>query len=93
MAKESKPGEVAVSLGKKVSEGSSSPKVPSIEISHALSVRQLADLLQTSVVDIIKRLMRNGIMANINQAIDYEAAAAVAADFGFETPPKPRPAE
>jgi len=93
VAKESKPGEVAEPLGKKVSEDSSSPKVPSIEIPHTLSVRQLADLLQTSVVDIIKRLMRNGIMANINQAIDYKAAAAVAADFGFETHPKPRPAE
>ncbi|MCK5434374.1 MAG: translation initiation factor IF-2 [Dehalococcoidales bacterium] len=93
MAKASKPGKVVEPLGKKVSEDSLSPKVPSIEIPHALSVRQLADLLQTSAVDIIKRLMRNGIMANINQVIDYEAAAVVAADFGFEAHLKPWPAE
>ena len=93
MAKASKPGEVVEPLGKRVSENSSSPKVVSIEIPHALSVRQLADLLQTSAIDIIKRLMRNGIMANINQVINYEAAAAVAADFGYETRPKPRPAQ
>ncbi len=93
MAKASKPGEVVEPLGKRVSENSSSPKVASIEIPHALSVRQLADLLQTSAIDIIKRLMRNGIMANINQVIDYEAAAAVAADFGYETRPKPRSAQ
>jgi len=93
VAKASKPDEVVEPSGKKVSEDSSSPKVPSIEIPHALSVRQLADLLQASAVDIIKRLMRNGIMANINQVIDYEAAAAVATDFGYEALPQPRPAQ
>jgi hypothetical protein len=93
VAKASKPAKVEEPLDKKVSEASSSPKVPSIEIPHALSVRQLADLLQTSAVDIIKRLMRNGIMANINQVIEYEAAAAVAADFGYEALPQPRPAQ
>lgn len=62
-----------------------------IEIPHSLTVRQLADLLEVSAIDIIKQLMRNGIMANINQAIDYEAAAAVAANFGHEARLKPRP--
>ena len=90
MAKASKPGEVVEPLGKRVSENSSSPKVASIEIPHALSVRQLADLLQTSAIDIIKRLMRNGIMANINQVIDYETAAAIATDIGYEVHLKPR---
>jgi len=93
VAKSSKPAKVEEPLDKKVTEDSSSPKVPSIEIPHALSVRQLADLLQTSAVDIIKRLMRNGIMANINQVIEYEAAAAVAVDFGYEALLKPRPAQ
>jgi len=93
VAKASKLGKIVEPLGKKVSEDSSSPKVASIEIPHALSVRQLAELLQTSAVDIIKRLMRSGIMANINQVIEYEAAATVAADIGFEAHPKPRPAE
>jgi translation initiation factor IF-2 len=63
-----------------------------IEIPATLSVRQLADLLQVSAIDIIKQLMRNGIMANINQPIDYEAAATVAASFGYEAHPKPQAA-
>ena len=72
-------------------EVSDSPsKTRSIEIPHALSVRQLADLLQISAIDIIKRLMRNGIMANINQAIDYETAAAISTDIGYEVQPKSR---
>jgi translation initiation factor IF-2 len=70
--------------------GSSSTKARSIEIPDTLSVKQLADLLQVSAVDIIKRLMKSGIMANVNQAIDYESAAAVAADFGYQTQIKPQ---
>jgi len=68
----------------------SSPKAGTIEIPHALSVRQLAELLSISAVDIIKRLMRNGIMANINQAIGYETAAAIATDLGYEVQPRSR---
>jgi len=61
-----------------------------IEIPSALSVRQLAELLQVSPVDAIKRLMRSGVMANINQVVDYESAASVAVDFGYEPRLKPR---
>jgi translation initiation factor IF-2 len=65
------------------------PKAKLIEISHSVAVRQLADLLQVSAIDIIKQLMRNGIFANINQVVDYEAAAVVAAAFGYEAKLKP----
>jgi len=77
-------------LKPEVSDSSSSPKALLIEIPHALSVRQLADLLPISAIDIIKRLMKNGIMANINQVIDYETAAAIATDIGYEARLKPR---
>jgi translation initiation factor IF-2 len=68
------------------------PKARSIELPASLSVRQLADLLQISAIEIIKQLMRNGIMANINQVINYEAAATVAAAYGYEVRQKPRTA-
>jgi len=93
MAKASKQGDVLQPSGEGDSDNSSSPKASLIEIPHTLSVRQLADLLQVSAIDIIKHLMRSGIMANINQAIDYEAAAAVAADLGYEARPKARAAQ
>jgi translation initiation factor IF-2 len=67
-----------------------SANVPLIEIPDTLSVKQLADLLQVSAINVIKQLMRNGIMANINQAIDYEAAAAVIAGFGYAANLKPQ---
>jgi translation initiation factor IF-2 len=65
------------------------PQTNLIELPHSIAVRQLAELLQVSAVDIIKQLMRKGIFANINQLIDYEAAAAVVAAFGYEARLKP----
>jgi len=59
------------------------PKI--VELPAALTVRQLASLLGISPIDVIKELMNNGIMANINQQIDYETAAIVAEEMGFET--------
>jgi len=56
----------------------------SVEIPHNVSVRQLSEMLKVTVVDIIKQLMRNGIMANINQVIDFEVAEKIAAFYGYK---------
>ncbi|HWO73747.1 MAG TPA: translation initiation factor IF-2 [Dehalococcoidia bacterium] len=55
-----------------------------VRLPQALTVKELADLLKVSPVEIIKELMKNGVMASINQVIDYDTAAIVASDFGFE---------
>ncbi|MBM4451236.1 MAG: translation initiation factor IF-2 [Chloroflexi bacterium] len=55
----------------------------------ALTVKQLADLMGTSAVDVIKQLMRHGVMANINQAIDFDTAATIAKVYGFEAKKQP----
>jgi len=47
-------------------------------------VRQLSESLNVSAVEIIKQLMRQGFMANINQYLDYETAASVAESLGAE---------
>ncbi len=65
-------------------------KVPVVEIPASVSVKQLADLLSVDAIDVIKRLMRLGIMANINQFVNFEAAAAVVASFGFAPKAKPQ---
>jgi translation initiation factor IF-2 len=50
-----------------------------------------------SPIDVIKELMANGIVAGINQAIDYDTAEIVARELGFETKPlraaEPEPEE
>jgi translation initiation factor IF-2 len=55
-----------------------------IELPQTITVRDLAHELQSSPIEIIKNLMANGVMANINQQIDFETAAIVAAEMGFE---------
>jgi len=90
VARAGKRGNVVESPGEGVSAMSSSAKGGSIEIPDTLTVKQLADVLRVSAIDVIKRLMKNGIMANINQAVDYESAAAVITGFGYEAHLKPR---
>lgn len=55
-----------------------------IQIPYSLSVRELAGLLNTSAVTVIKILMSNGVMASINQQIDFDTAAVVATELGYE---------
>ena len=58
-----------------------------IEIPANISVRDLAERIHASPIDIIKQLMANGVMASINQQIDYDTAAIVIGEFGFEARP------
>ena len=58
--------------------------VQEVVIPAYVTVRDLARLMDVSPIDIIKELMNNGIMANINQQVDYETAAIVSTEMGFE---------
>ena len=55
-----------------------------LKIPPTLTVRQLAELVGASPVQVIKELIRSGVMAAINQVIDYETAAVVARNMGFQ---------
>ncbi len=59
-----------------------------IELPASITVRELADRLDASPIQIIKVLMNNGVMASINQQIDFETSAIVAAELGFEAAPE-----
>ncbi len=48
-----------------------------------LTVRELAELIETSPIDVMKTLISNGIMASINQDIDFDTAAIVVEELGF----------
>jgi translation initiation factor IF-2 len=50
-----------------------------------MTVKDFAQLLNLPVTDVIKELMRNGVMASLNQRIDYDTAAIVASDLGYNT--------
>jgi translation initiation factor IF-2 len=69
-----------------------------IELPSVVSVADLAGILGVPVAQVIKSLISNGTFATINQALDYDTAAIVATDLGFDvreqgTAPAPAPAE
>ncbi|WP_420640556.1 translation initiation factor IF-2 [Candidatus Leptofilum sp.] len=55
-----------------------------IQLPNFISVRELSELMGVSPINVIKELMNNGIMANINQEIDFDTAAIVAEEMGYE---------
>jgi len=59
-------------------------KMKNIELPPIITVRELARAIESSPIEVIKNLMQNGVMANINQQIDFDTAAVVAAEMGYE---------
>ncbi|HSM23552.1 MAG TPA: translation initiation factor IF-2 N-terminal domain-containing protein, partial [Anaerolineaceae bacterium] len=61
-----------------------SENLKTIVLPNSITVRDLAQLIETSPIQVIKVLMANGVMANINQQVDFDTAAIVASELGFE---------
>jgi translation initiation factor IF-2 len=56
-----------------------------ITLPPTISVSELATKTENTPIEIIKELMKLGVMANINQQIDYDTADRVATALGWET--------
>lgn len=55
-----------------------------LELPEAMTVKDLAERMEQPVGAIITSLMKNGVLATINESLDYDTAAIIAAEFGFE---------
>lgn len=61
------------------------PKAPTqIKLSAVVTVRELADALRQPVTAVIKKLVQNGVLATINESLDFDTAAIIAHEFGVE---------
>src|SRR3989339_146287 len=54
-----------------------------IVLPELITVRGFAEKMNLSVTQVITELMKNGILANQNQNIDYDTAAIMAEELGF----------
>jgi translation initiation factor IF-2 len=54
-----------------------------VKLPRHLTVRELSDLLDATPVEVIKQLMKRGVMAAVNQSVEYDVAASVAEELGF----------
>lgn len=59
-----------------------------LELPASIVVRDLAQKIEKSPIELIKKLMTNGVMATINQMVDFDTAAIVVAEYGFEAVPE-----
>ncbi len=59
-----------------------------LELPGSIVIRDLAQKIQKSPIDLIKKLMSNGVMATINQSVDFDTAAIVVGEYGFEAVPE-----
>ncbi|NLZ16373.1 MAG: translation initiation factor IF-2 [Desulfobulbaceae bacterium] len=55
-----------------------------IRVVETISVGELAKRMSVKASEVIAALMRLGVMATLNQALDVDTASLVASDFGFE---------
>ncbi|MBR1579593.1 MAG: translation initiation factor IF-2 [Selenomonadaceae bacterium] len=65
-----------------------------IKVGESIAVKDLASKMSCTAVEVIKKLFLMGVMATINQEIDFTTAALVAAEFGVnaeELPPEVDP--
>ena len=53
-----------------------------VVIPEAITVQELANRMAERAADVIKTLMRSGVMANINQVLDADTAELVVTEFG-----------
>ena len=56
-----------------------------VELQSIMTIREFSEATGIGASEILKSLMKGGVLANINQQIDYETAALIAADFNIET--------
>ena len=89
MPKTSQPDDASKPAAEKPAKKAATPKVPVFDLPDSISIRQLSEVLHIDSIQIIKQLMRNGIMANINQVIDFETAEALITSFGGKVRHKP----
>jgi translation initiation factor IF-2 len=60
------------------------PAKRKIKIPEKVTVADLAKAMSVKAAELIRKLMALGMVANINQTIDYETASLLSDDFGYE---------
>ncbi|WP_415945020.1 translation initiation factor IF-2 [Selenomonas montiformis] len=67
-----------------------------IKLPESIAVKDLASKMSYTAAEVVKKLFMMGVMATINQEIDFDTAALVASEFGVtceELPPDVDPTE
>ena len=55
-----------------------------LDLPQQLTAGDLSGIMDVAPSEVIKELMRHGVMANINELVEFETAVVVAHEFGFK---------
>ena len=55
-----------------------------VEIPESITVSELASRMSVKGTEVVKHLMKSGVMASLNQVIDQDTAHIVVSDFGHQ---------
>ena len=59
-----------------------------VKIPSAITVRDFSARLALPITTVIRELLKNGILASLNERIDYDTASIIAGDLGFKAEPE-----
>lgn len=80
---------VIQAFGVKESAPESAASSKDVSLPKVMTVKELAAILRLDVATVIKKLILSGVMATINEEIDYDTAAIVATDLGYNVSDAP----
>ena len=78
----------AAKKGKPTGRQSAEKKPRRITLGESVAVGELAQKIGVSGTEVIKQLMKIGVMASLAQSVDFDIAAIVASQFGVEAEPE-----
>lgn len=63
-------------------------KNQAVLVPEVIRVGEFAEILDLPVTKVVAELMKNGVMATINEQIDFDTAAVIGSDLGFDVQPE-----
>ena len=54
-----------------------------LRLGESVTVNELATFMGISAIELVKKLMGMGVMASVNQRVDYDTACLLAGEYGF----------
>ena len=70
--------------GRRVAEAPVRAVLTQVSLPATLTVKEFAEAIKKTTAEIIKKLMKYGVMATMNQAIDFDTASLIADEFGIK---------
>ncbi|MCT4507954.1 MAG: translation initiation factor IF-2 [Tepidibacter sp.] len=76
--------ELIMELSSEEAVSSEDSNMDEIKIGDKITVQDLSKLIEKSPTEVITKLIKLGIMASINQEVDFDTAECIAMDYGFK---------